>query len=307
MITNDAARALEAFMKSVQTNVDPELASWLFTDRQIGGGRLADMEFYSFLGPEHLARFFDYIRNFPFPDYFDEDAVAALRDASIENDRRAFERLGLTPEEKALRTIGTYNAQDFLAQRAYPVPDRQRPRRVLDFGAGHGRNANLALSSPQSVVKTYVAVDGIPASYLTQTMYYGALGHRVHDHLDHPDEPLDLDAREDEFDVFHLPTWRMHELPSGWFDMVWCVQVLRELSREVLVRVLPELVRVLKPGGALYVRDHLTFHNPSGMPQDELLAALGMISEWYPRVRDKSDIHGVPRIWRKFDADIYRL
>lgn len=89
--------------------------------------------------------------------------------------------------------------------------------------------------------------------------------------------------------------------------MVCAVHVLREVPREVLLYVIPHFARVLKPGGALYVRDHISFHNPGGMPQDEVLAGHGLALEYYPAVRDGFDVHGVPRIWRKFDPGRYDL
>lgn len=304
----DPARALQAFRDSAAaeaTGPAQALTSWLFTDRKLGRGELAGMHFYDFVGPEHLKHFFRYIRNFKYPDFLDPAAVAALAERSVAVDRRVLEGLGVSIDEDTLANIGRYNAQDYLFQRAYAVPDRLQPRRVLDFGAGHGRLANLAFSAPDSKVEVYCAIDGIPASYLTQNMYYSALGLRVYDYLDHVDASVDVAALESEFDAFHFPTWRLADLPDCYFDMVCAVQVLREVSIDVLLFVVPHLARVLKPGGALYVRDHVSMHNPNGMPQDELLAGHGLSLEYYPRVRDGFDVHGVPRIWRKFDPSRY--
>lgn len=306
----DPARALKAFIDNAAaeaTGANAALTSWLFTDLKLSAGHLEAMQFYDFVGADHLTKFFRYIRGFKYPDFLDREAVQALADLSVANDRRAFDSLGLRVDPAFPANIGLYNAQDYLFQRAYAVPDRQQVRRVLDFGAGHGRQANLAFSAPGSKVETYCAIDGIPASYLTQRMYCDALGLKVYDYLDHVGESLDLAAAEADFDVFHFPTWRLADLPDDYFDMVCAVQVLRELSREVLLHVVPHLVRVLKPGGAFYVRDHQTFHNPSGMPQHEVLAGHGLQIEYDPSLRDGLDVHGVPRIWRKFDARRYDL
>lgn len=306
----DPARALQALRDSAAaeaTGSAQALTSWLFTDRKLSHGELEHMQFYDFVGPEHLKKFFRYIRNFKYPDFLDAAAVAELAERSAASDRRVMEALGLPADEVALANIGRYNAQDYLFQRAYAVPDHQQIRRLLDFGAGHGRMANLAFSAPGSKVETYCAVDAIPASYLTQTMYYSALGLRVYDYLDHVGAAVDLAAIDGDFDAFHFPTWRLADLPDNYFDMVCAVQVLREVSREVLLYVIPHLVRVLKPGGALYVRDHISFHNPSGMPQGDVLAGHGLALEYCPAIRDGSDVHGVPRIWRKFDSRRYEL
>ena len=49
-------------------------------------------------------------------------------------------------------------------------------------------------------------VDAIPASYLTQNMYYSALGLRVYEYLDHIGAKVDLTAIDGDFDAFHFPT-----------------------------------------------------------------------------------------------------
>jgi SAM-dependent methyltransferase len=136
-------------------------------------------------------------------------------------------------------------------------------------------------------------------------MYYTSLGHRVYEYLDRRDEAFSLERDESEFDVFHFPTWQMKQLPSGYFDMICCVQVLREISVDVLLSVLETFARVLRPGGALYIRDHVLFHNSNGLPQEELLIAHGFHLEYFPRVRDGAEVHGIPRIWRKFDQAFY--
>jgi hypothetical protein len=41
------------------------------------------------------------------------------------------------------------------------------------------------------------------------------------------------------------------------------------------------------------------------MPQDEVLLASGFALEFRPQVRDRVDIHGIPRIWRRFDPSLY--
>jgi SAM-dependent methyltransferase len=205
-----------------------------------------------------------------------------------------------------LEAVGIYNAQDYLLQRFYPVPDRHRPRVLLDFGAGHGRMANLAFRLDDSVTETMIAVDGIPAPYLVQRAYYTGLGLTVADYLDDRAAGREFDVAKQQVDrdVVHLPTWRLDLVPNRSVDLVCCIQVLKELPRRLVVNVLEQFSRVVKPGGAIYVRDHVLQHHPNMMPIDQLLLANGFVREFAPHVRDQADIHGLPRVWRRLDPEL---
>jgi len=80
------AHALPALRDSAAaeaTGAAQALTSWLFTDHKLSLGHLEGMQFYDFVGPEHLKKFLRYIRNFEYPDYLDRAAVAALTEQSI--------------------------------------------------------------------------------------------------------------------------------------------------------------------------------------------------------------------------------
>lgn len=277
--------------------------SWIVADRMRERGDPARLNFYGFDGREHLLKFFNWLVGFDFPDYFASPRREALVAASLTQDRAVSARLGLSIPERALTNVAAYNMQDYLLQRFYPVPDAQKPRRILDFGAGHGRAANLAFFAPGAATKLMVSADAVPASYLTQRLYYEALGLHVADYLDAED--FDFAAAEKASQLIHIPAWRLDLLASDSFDMVTCVQVLKELPRRVLLHAVKQFARVLKPGGALYVRDHIQFHDLSGMPVDEILSTSGFVLEFQPRVKDREALHGAPRLWRKLDADLY--
>ena len=277
---------------------------WVFIDRKLSRGELVDMNFYGFHGPAHVNKFFQWIRGPRYDDYFDDSAIVPLIELSATRDEAVFRRLGIAADAEMLARIGRYNAQDYLYQRLYPVPERQKIKRILDFGAGHGRMANLAFGVENSGVELLVGLDAIPASYLTQRIYYSALGCEVADYLDNP-EISDFEVLRHQSQVMHIPTWRMDLLPDNYFDLVCCVQVLREIPQRVLLHAVREFQRVLRPGGALYIRDSNEMHNPNLMPQDLIVSSAGFLLEYYPRVKNMQDIHGIPRIWRKVDPEIF--
>jgi SAM-dependent methyltransferase len=306
-----ADQALARFMAiqerdRVQYGGDQELNRWLFMDRKLARGEAKDLNFYGFLGHSHVLKFFQWLRATPFPDYFDPSTTAPLIQTSTGRDQRVFEQLGIHVDIAVLANMGRYNAQDYLFQRMYSVPERHRLKRVLDFGAGHGRMANLAFGVEASDVRTMVAVDSIPGSYLTQRLYYAALGCRMFDYIDYSgSQHWDFEQVVEEYDVLHIPTWRFDLLPDDFFDLVCCVQVLREIPRQLLLKIIPEFRRVLRPGGALYIRDSNEMHNPNQLPQELLVSSNGFLLEFYPRVANLKDVHGIPRIWRKLDPDLF--
>jgi len=259
------------------------------------------MRFETYDGPAHIRKFLKWIDDFdygPFPSGTEIDRLSAL---SARRDFAALGRLEVASDGLRLDNIGHYNAQDFLFQRATPVPERNRITRFLDFGAGHGRMANLLAAEDPGVA--YTAVDATPACYLVQRDYFRALGLDLNDCLDRPDDwqPFGRPGTVD-----HLPAWRLQDLPEARFDMICAVQVLKELSHDMLAFALVQFHRLLRPGGALYVRDHIGFHNPSAVDLDSALARSGFVLEWRPWVIDRRDCHGVPRLWRKAeDAAVF--
>ncbi|OSP52934.1 hypothetical protein BV911_18500 [Pseudoruegeria sp. SK021] len=270
--------------------------SWQHLEKRLAEGALGDMNFHGFLGPEHLTRLYNWIDRIPYPNFLNGPPFERLVALARAADLAVMDRLGLDPELHGIDAVSVYNAQDFRFQTPYQVPWRQRVRTFLDFGAGHGRQANLWLqTAPQ--LTTFIAVDAFPATYLTQRLYYQALGLTLNDHMDMTQQPFVI--HEDPKVVNHLPSWRLDLVPDGSVDMVCAVQVLRELSRGMLRFALRQFHRILRTDGALYIRDHIGFHNVNMVDMDRVLAASGFVAEWQPALIDGKDVHGVPRIWRK--------
>lgn len=283
------------------------LTDWLFVRRQLARGKNTDKNFLGFDGPSHLTTFFRYLKGPSFPDYLPEAVMAPLVDASALRDEDVLSRLGLQCESDLIRKVARYNAQDYVLRQPYAVPARQQARVRLDFGAGHGRQANLIFApvdNHQRDELQLIAIDGVVSSYLTQALYFQALGLGVGEYvLSSPSitfEELRIGGP-----VTHLPTWRFDLVPSKSVDEITAVQVLREIPRRLLLWVLQEFARVLKPGGALYVRDSPLQHSPNMLPQEALIGMAGFTLEWRPHVREGVDLHGVPSIWRRQDDSAF--
>lgn len=249
-------------------------------------------------GPQHLGRWFDWSAPFSFPDWFLAADDPVVQEVAA-RDLACLERLDIDHDPQVVADFARYTGQDRWLTRAYPMPDRFRPRVMLDLGPGNGRLANAFLNGDDPV-DTVIAVEGIAGPYLTQRAYYTGLGLRVADYLD-TDEPdrFDVTATAEGHDVVHLPTWRLDLVPDASVDLVCAVQVLKELPATTVRFVLQHLRRVVRPGGAVYVRDHLEGHDLTGLPTDDLLMAHGFALEFAPRVRDRIDLHGLPRLFRR--------
>ena len=305
------ARFLAALTEDRKGRDVPEhRARWLFAERLNARGDRKEMGFAAYEGIGHLVKFFNWHIRAAFPDPFAPELIDPLVEAATEADQRVFTRLGLVDKNHMIPRIARYNAQDHILIHAYPVPGRTAPRVLLDFGAGHGRLANLGFNAPDPEQRfaKMIAVDAIASTYFTQLSYYRALGLRVWEYLDHQKaNPTQADVAQamQDNDVIHLPTWRFDLVPDGSVDMVSCIQVLKELPGALVPDMLRVFARVTTTCGAIYVRDHPQFHNPNHMPVDLLLQANGFDREFAPHWRDRVEIHGLPRIWRKVDPGHY--
>lgn len=291
-------------------NVPEDVHRWLFADRLAARGVRAEMSFSQYIGHEHLKRFFMWHNAAKFPDFFNQQEIDELVEASRSVDRKLFEHYNISIANEIIEKIARYNAQDFLLSHAYPVPDRQKVKVSLDFGAGHGRLANLGFFAPdpKQKLQTYIAVDAIPSTYFSQLAYFRGIGLSVWEYLEQDVRTVTSDAVRDAIenhDVVHLPTWRFDLIPSASVDMAYAVQVLKELPGSIVPWVIKEIARVVKPQGAFYIRDHLQFHNPNHMPMEQILQSCGFTIEFSPMLKDRSDIHGLPRVWRSFDSSLY--
>jgi len=281
------------------------LIRWLFADALAARGQRADMSFYDYEGPAHLRKFFAWLQGMNAHDYFDAETIEPLIQESARRDNACFSRLGIGVTDAWVRLMGRYNAQDWLFQRLYSVPGRQRIKVMLDFGAGHGRMANLGFAATRDPLAKYIAVDAIPGPYLTQRAYFSTILESFVDYIDVGEEDFRKGLASSDVQALHVPTWRFDVIPGDTIDLVCCVQVLKELPRRLADWAVAQFARVLKPGGALYIRDHPQFHHPNQMPIERLLAAHGFVLEFDPHIRDRSDVHGIPRIWRKFDVGVF--
>ena len=232
--------------------------------------------------------------------YIPEARRAELIQESWQFDKRVFDALreGIQ-EADYLRYIGSWNADDFAWATCYPVPPRQRVRTVLDFGAGYGRQLNLWSQHVSDL--RYIAVDVIRKPYLAQAAYFQFFDLPFQEYVIDPSGfVIGADAG-----IYHVPAWRWDLVPDNSIDLILAVMVLPEVHSETLYRVLDQFKRVMKPSGALFIRDHgLVVKSANTEDVASALIKRSFAIEFRPHAIDDVEIRGVPRVWRKRDPSV---
>lgn len=259
-------------------------------------------DYLKYNGPNDLVNWMKWISE-PLPNVFGFEFIKHYSELALERDKKVIDTLGLKFDFKNYHeSIGVFNAFDYIFTHAYPVPKSREIKKVLDFGAGYGRQANLWTLDSEI---QYVAMEGIAKSYTLQNLYLNALSNHVSDYIDNPES---FNLKDNLHQIYHLPTWRYDLLPNNYFDLVLCVQVLPELEPRLVKKMIKEFQRTLKVGGMLYVFDHGKKWKPGGnINIDSIIKQNGFTLEFQPHLADKRDIHGEIRIYRKTDPEILKL
>lgn len=302
--THQYIQAFQSYLEKDQQYIKPWMVSWAYQEqRKRRSKHYAEglpQDFYEFSGPEDLKQWLNWNLTFPHPDYFLGTEEQSLIDLSTEIDMNVFRRAGIEVDEQQYKEIiGRRNMQDYRFAHFYPVPERQVPKRILDFGSGYGRQANLWTNVDDEVA--FLSMDGIPKSYCVQRYYYSKLDVPTFEYMDAPDEF----SIEFQPGIYHLPTWRFDLIPDNSLDMVLMMQVLPELSNKLAKYVLSQFQRILKPGGAMMLRDKGNWlRTGSGFDLQNYLNSNGWVLEFKPHVIHSKDLHGYTRIWRKIDPNV---
>ncbi|OFY66608.1 MAG: hypothetical protein A3H98_06890 [Bacteroidetes bacterium RIFCSPLOWO2_02_FULL_36_8] len=261
------------------------------------------VDFSIFNSINDLPKWINLLSEHNFPDYFDEAEIQNYAKKSFQRDSHVFAKYHLPlNDKKYMDTIARYNAQDYIVPRLYPSPEKYTPSNVLDFSAGYGRQANLWTQlNPDSI---YVGLDSFQGPYCLQYHYYKEMGVPFYEYFD----PTDfLKIEENKKGIYHLPSWRIEILPSSFFDLIMCVQVLPLMQEGNAERLIQEFHRILKPGGMLYIRDHEINKIEKGKYRiNNFLQTNGFTLEFRPHIIDTVDFNGIPRIFRKIDMDVVK-
>jgi SAM-dependent methyltransferase len=219
-----------------------------------------------------------------FMDDYPDDVINPLIYQSYKFDYEFLKKYNLHINyPKYINTIGRYNAEDYLITKDYINQGN-----ILDFGAGYGRQINLFHQLYGNL--KYTSIEGIQQPYYMQYYYYKETDMELHEYLDG-------DVEIKGTGIFHIPTWRYDLLPENSYDIVFCVQVLKEINEKLLRHMIHTFDKSLKKGGVIYIRDHgMKWKYPANrVDVDKTLEDIGYKLEF----TNEDKLHGVPRIWRK--------
>ena len=254
-----------------------------------------DFDFYK--GPSEIISWLNWLIEQPNPTYFKGDYFEKLVDLVTERDMEILSKNNLKFNQTTYREkIAINSVMDYLFQNSYSMPSRFAYKRILDFGAGFGRQANLWTKLHNDIV--FVGMDAITKSYCLQNFYYSSLGTQFFEYIDNPKE---FSINDEKKGIYHLPSWRYDLLHENYFDLIICTQVLNELDSKTFINVIKIFSKILKPGGALYIRDHDNHLMTDKRDNIKILSNNNFILEFRPYLIDNEDSHGTVRIWRKKD------
>lgn len=223
----------------------------------------------------------------------------ALVDASWSVTRRTFDALspptGHRFHKGEALPVDYINAEDFAFQTLGGLNPPKNKMCVMDFGAGMGRQVNIWSQRVSDL--SWIAVDAIEMAYMAQRFHFSNVPDLpLVDYIDAPDS-FEFDGRPA---IRHLPTWRMDRIPENSVDLVLAVQVLPEIREDLVFWLLDRFGKILRPGGAIFIRDHdLHFLPGHAVDIEAELAARGYVREYRAYAQDRVDLHGIPRLWRK--------
>ena len=227
----------------------------------------------------------------------------ALRKQSGEIHRDVLGRLFTTPVTEAKPHAGydIWNAIDGHIVREH-CPDASV---VLDFGSGYGRLGAVFAGEAQG--GTFISVDCVEISYILQNLFLSTLAaNRFFEYVDFAMERRPFAIGDGgASSIYHLPTWRLDLIADASVDAITSVFVLPEINEFALMDFVEQATRMLRPGGYIYLRDHLYQtgeNNHKGghrLDTSELIGQAGFRLTYQGDYEDNVDIYGIPRVYRK--------
>lgn len=172
-------------------------------------------------------------------------------------------------------------------------------KKFLDYGGGYGRQAFLTMNMMPEV--KFFVTDAIERCYLMQTWTFSHLKHHFFDYLMNPEvnkEDILKFTEQNQKCILHIPSWRNDLLPKAWFDCVVFVWSIGEMSESAALHALETTVRVLMPGGYVYIRDDC-YRDFNKVDDEKFLLDNNFEIVYNSRAKHISEAVGVLRLFRK--------
>jgi len=205
-----------------------------------------------------------------------------------------------------LDSTASVKAQDYSAIKSWTNDIPDTPVHI-DIGPGLGANA---IYSRIGLNAQYTAIESYPISYEVQRRFLRAIIGReglVFDCVDAECLGLSIDALcaevelSDKYTARIIPSWHFNLVPNLSADLFSATWVLNEITAAGICWILFHVSRILKEGGYFYIRDSgLLKPMRHNLNYDEALLELGFEQINRANVVNRVDMHGIPRIFRKY-------
>ncbi len=293
----------DLFKKAFESDasfIESWMVNWTYQDvrkkRKVNYKGDLPEDFYTFENPQDIVEWMNWLKTDK-PVAIQSDIINPLIEKSELFDRNFFKQFDLKFDFDGYQNgIARNNGQDYVLANILNQLNLSDTNRVLDFGSGYGRQANL-WNQMNDENYVHISVDAIPKSYCLQHLYYSSM---VRPNFDYVIDKNNFKIDQYSKGIYHLPTWRMDLIPDNYLDKILVVQVLPELNEKLVKYIIKEFRRILKPNGLLYIRDHGNSWRPGNKLNIDkyILEEGGFSLEYKMHAIDRKDFHGIPRIFR---------
>ena len=199
--------------------------------------------------------------------------------------------------------------EDFASLNYFGFKNFSNPKH-LDIGPGLGANA---LYSNYLLGSTYIPLEAHPTSYATQRDFFRALALNSNEKITYTDiislENLGLNELQikkyinkqlKNNSIIHTPSWQYSLIDNKSLDLVTATWVLNEVNVSGICWLIYNSCRALKKNGTFYIRDSSKLKpNRHNINYDNLLVSCGFDLVGKLPVKNRIDIHGIPRAYKK--------
>jgi SAM-dependent methyltransferase len=169
------------------------------------------------------------------------------------------------------------------------------PSAAVDIGGGWGR---LGMAWTAAGCKSVTIMDSIEQPYILQNLYLRSVPNVQFNELLEINQEFSLQQLNG---LNHIPFWNISLIPSRSIQVVTAVQLLREVDEAMVLFLVTQLQRILKPGGIFYIRDNDPSYKTASMHNldiHKLLDENGFKLVMQTNLIQGKDIHGLPRIYQ---------
>ncbi|MCK5013492.1 MAG: hypothetical protein KAS66_06705 [Candidatus Omnitrophica bacterium] len=301
---------------------------WIYADRQhrignpfewVDGDLTANLG--AFTGVRGLLQYLSlFYEQYPLPDSIKTEDYDQMRQYIEGVIRRLYNNL--VPFEPAvdldpkayIESSALVRAQDYSIICSLCPDMKKKGINHLDIGSGIGSHAVYSLKGFDSC---FYSIEAVSHTYAVQRDFYRFLSEGNPVYLDLVEcENFNLNNSQmkalvnsfGQYKIKHVPSWHFGMIDDNSIDLVTATWVLNEVTFSGIMWLISHCSRALKKGGYFYIRDSSKLKPlRHQINYDELLIDLGFKEAGRANVRNRIDLHGIPRAYYKDTESSYNF